>query len=114
MAPTPPPLTWRTWLLSNAVSLTLAVFTLGGGLVSVYVSKARADDRLDALARDLTSDKTALHAHELKNEEDLERMRVELRSMATLIRDAAWNGYYVCIAQAKRPDLECSKPDAPR
>lgn len=102
------------WLAANAVALVLAIAgagVTGGGWL---VARARADDRIEAIERGLVADKADLAKHEVESARVHEQTQRDIQTLSVLIRDAAWNGYFVCLAQAKRPDLECSKPAAPR
>lgn len=104
----------NAWLRSNAVALVLALagaLATGGGWL---VARARADDRVEQVARELAADKVALATHEAASEETHAATQARLGRVEVLIRDAAWNGYYSCLGSAKRPEVECSKPEAPR
>jgi hypothetical protein len=102
------------WLRSNAVSLLAVLIGLLGTGGGWLVSRARADDRVEAVARELASDKADLARHSAASDATHAATQERLQRVEVLVRDAAWNGYFVCIAQAARPDVQCLKPEVPR
>lgn len=103
-----------SWLKQNAVALILAIagaLATGGGWL---VARARADDRVAVVERELAEDRAALQRHEAASDATHAATSARLQRVETLVRDAAWNGYFVCVAQARRPELECIKPEVPR
>lgn len=102
------------WLKSNAVSILVALGTLLAGGAGLLVARARADERVELLARELVEDKADLARHAAEERAVREQMQRDMAQTATLLRDLSWNAYFSCTAQATRPDVQCVRPEVPR
>jgi hypothetical protein len=106
--------TLNAWLKANAVSLVTAIVVALGGYGGWLVTRARADDRVEQVARDLAADKADLARHAAEELAVREQLRRDMAQTATLLRDLSWNAYFSCTAQATRPDVQCVRPEVPR
>ena len=103
-----------TWIKTNAVAIAaLLLGGLGTG-AGWLVSRARADDRVEQVARDLVADKADLARHAAEERAIREQLQRDMQQTATLLRDLSWNAYFSCTAQATRPDVQCVRPEVPR
>lgn len=102
------------WLKANAVSLLVALGTLLAGGAGWLVTRARAEDRVELLAKELVADKADLVRHSAEERAMREQMQRDMAQTATLLRDLSWNAYFSCTAQAARPDVQCVRPEVPR
>ena len=104
----------NAWLKANAVSLLVALGTLLAGGAGWLVTRARAEDRVELLAKELDADKANLARHAAEERAIREQLQRDMQQTATLLRDLSWNAYFSCTAQATRPDAQCVRPEVPR